>query len=178
MTVKTKPKIRLKVEGAGAVEADVVRALKLWATLYPEVQLFRYHVGGVPTGKGGKRKHEHKGAADFFLQIFYMGYPILAFFECKGPDGRLSDVQKGFRDQIQTSGGYYFIIQSIQDAEDALETIKQETRRKTPTGFGGYGEQHAPPSRKATPEGGVLGSNKDRLLDAQVRVASKSGEVS
>lgn len=154
-------------------EATVVRAVKDWAKLHPEVQLFRFHVGGVPTGTGSFRKHEHVGAADFFLQLFYYGMPIIAFYECKGSDGRLSENQKKFRDSIQSSGGFYFIIQSVQDAEDALEAIKKEIRSKVPAGFGGHGEQHIP-VRKSANQAAVLGSNKDRLLDAQVRLAGAS----
>ena len=164
-----KPKVKLKVR-----EADVVKALKSWATLHPEVQLFRFHVGGVPTGKGSYRPHEHKGAADFVLQIFYMGMPLIAFYECKGSDGKLSDSQEAFRESVTAAGGYYFIIQSIQDAEDALESIKRETRRKVPTGFGGHGERSSQPTGKGDTQRDLLGSNADRLLDAQVRVAGAS----
>lgn len=164
-----KPKVRLKVR-----EAEVVKALKDWAKLHPEVQLYRFHVGGVPTGKGSYRPHEHKGAADFFLQIFYMGMPLIAFYECKGSDGKLSDSQEAFRESVTAAGGYYFIIQSIQDAEDALESIKQETRRKVPTGFGGHSERSSQPAGTGNTQRNILGSNADRLLDAQVRVAQSS----
>lgn len=42
---------------------------------------------------------------------------IVAFIEVKSERGCVSDMQKRFRDDVESRGGNYFIVRSIQDAE-------------------------------------------------------------
>ena len=161
-----------KVKKLKVRESTVVSAIKEWAACHPEVQLFRFHTTGIPTRDGGMRPNENRGASDFFLQLYFHGVPILIFFECKGSSGRLTLNQEMFRDRVQNSGGYYFVVQGIQDAEDALEAVKREMRQKISTGFGGHGEAHKTTVNKkgkGNPKDDLLAGPEEGQLPSQMR---------
>lgn len=47
------------------------------------------------------------------------------WFEFKAPDGRLTDIQRHMKSQIEAAGGAVFVIRSVEDAERAFEIIQQ-----------------------------------------------------
>ena len=159
-------------------EAEVVRAVREWAGYHPEVQLFRFHVQGIPTAEGGMRKNENKGAADFMLQATLYHIPVLVWFECKGSTGKLTENQKHFRDSVLEKQGFYFVVQGIQDCEDAIESVRRTIRERAgiSTGYSGRGPEgsHDPNYiRKrrghGNPPTSVPGGNQKGALSSQMR---------
>ena len=161
-------------------EAEVVKAVREWSTYHPEVQLFRFHVQGIPTGDGRMRPNENKGAADFLIQATLYKIPVLVWFECKGSTGKLTQNQEVFRDSVLEKGGFYFIIQGIQDCEDAIESVRRTIRNRAgiSTGYSGRGQEvsHNPKyviddkqPGHGNPPTSVPGVNKGREFSAQMR---------
>jgi hypothetical protein len=161
-------------------EAEVVKAVREWAGYHPEVQLFRFHVQGIPTGDGKLRKNENKGAADFMLQITIYHIPVLVWFECKGSTGKLTRHQEIFRDSVLAKSGFYFIIQGIQDCEDAIESVRRTIRDRAgiSAGYSGRGPEgsHNPkyvigdkPPGHGNPPTSLPGGGKGRTLSTQMR---------
>ena len=53
--------------------------------------------------------------------------PIFVGFECKTDKGRQSAHQKGFELRLkQKSDGFYFIVRSIKDVEEALKLVREK----------------------------------------------------
>ena len=160
-------------------EAEVIRAVREWASYHPEIQIFRFHVTGVPTSDGRMRPNENKGAADFMLQATLYKIPVLVWFECKGSSGKLTENQKHFRDSVLAKSGFYFVIQGIQDCEDAIESVRRTIRDRAgiSTGYSGSGPEgsHNPnyvvddkPPGHGNPPGNLQGGARDRIMSAQV----------
>lgn len=61
----------------------------------------------------------HKGLSD--LQAIKNGLTV--YIETKAPGGRLSDYQKEFMQRVQGHGGLYVVIDSLDNLQDALETL-------------------------------------------------------
>jgi len=65
------------------------------------------------------------------------------------------------------------VVQGIQDAEDALESVKREMRQKISTGFGGHGEAHKGTSvnekGKGSPKDDLLAGPEEGQLPSQMR---------
>ena len=169
-------------------EAEVVRAVREWAGYHPEIQIFRFHVTGIPTAEGGMRKNENKGAADFMLQATLYHIPVLVWFECKGSSGKLTENQKHFRDSVLEKQGFYFIVQGIQDCEDAIESVRRTIRDRAgiSTGYSGRGPEgsHNPKygiddkqPGHGNPPTSVPGVNKGREFSAQMRDTSRGSII-
>lgn len=57
---------------------------------------------------------------------------IFIAFEVKTRLGRQSDHQKAFQEKVQSKGkGFYFIVRSVKDAENALSEVKEKIWPKT-----------------------------------------------
>ena len=161
-------------------EAEIIRAVREWAGYHPEIQLFRFHVTGVPTSDGRMRPNENRGAADFMLQATLYHIPVLVWFECKGSSGKLTENQKHFRDAVLEKGGFYFIIQGIHDCEDAIESVRRTIRDRAgiSTGYSGRGPEgsHNPkyviddkPPGHGNPPTSLPGGGKGGALSTQMR---------
>jgi len=120
-------------------EADVVRSIREWASYHPEVLLLRLQTQGIPTADGRMRPNDMRGAADFVLQYSCCDIPVCVWMEAKSSRGKLSDAQKTFQEQVLRRGGYYFVVRSVQDAEDALAEVERQMRSVVPTGMRRYG---------------------------------------
>ena len=160
-------------------EAEVVRSVREWAGYHPEVQLFRFHVQGIPTSDGKLRKNENKGAADFMLQATLYQIPVLIWFECKGSSGKLTENQKVFRDSVLEKQGFYFVIQGAQDCQDAIDSGRRTIRDRAgiSTGYSGRGPEgsHNPKyviddkqPGHGNPPGDLQTSGRVRIVSAQV----------
>ena len=117
-------------------EKEVVRAVKEWAQYHPEIMLIRNHTGGIVT-ESGLRPNENRGAADFILQLSCCaaGIPVLVWFECKSTRGKLSEYQQQFEQEVLKHKGYYFVVRSIQDAEDAIDSVQKHVQKLVPLGM-------------------------------------------
>ena len=111
-------------------EIDIQRSILDWSKLIDGLNVFRVNVVGI---RG--RKATNTGMADLIGQYSFAGIPILIWMEVKKPKGKQSETQKDFEKLVKKDGGYYFIVSSIQDAQDALTKIETELQRKISTSF-------------------------------------------
>tara|TARA_E500000331_G_scaffold186505_1_gene179484 strand:+ start:701 stop:1144 length:444 start_codon:yes stop_codon:yes gene_type:complete len=82
----------------------------------------------VPLKSGGFRPVARRGLADCHVDMVIAGIPVSIWVEFKTPTGRLSEHQKEFRDSVHQYGGFYEVIRSIDDMEEAIARINNEIR--------------------------------------------------
>ena len=99
-------------------EANIQKAILDWGKVM-RIPMRRMNVIGTPT-KDGFRPAPNRGMADIHCEYFVAGLPISVWLECKTKAGKLSPSQRNFRDGVNHYGGFYFVVRSIEDVEDAL----------------------------------------------------------
>ena len=84
-----------------------------------KLYFFRAGSGAIPTGNGGYFKTGKVGCPDIVvcLRGLFVG------LEIKNEKGRQSPSQKIAQEAIETAGGRYYIVRSVDDVERILEEI-------------------------------------------------------
>jgi len=54
--------------------------------------------------------------------------PVTIYLEVKSPTGRQSKHQKVFQERVDTANGYYFVVRSVTDVEDAFKSSNQKIK--------------------------------------------------
>jgi len=92
--------------------------------------MHRINVIGTPLHKAGKtiyRPSTNKGMADIHATIVVGNIPVSVWFEVKTKKGRLSPNQKAFQESVEAAGGYYYVVRSIDEFDDAYEEVCLKT---------------------------------------------------
>lgn len=55
---------------------------------------------------------------------------VFVAFEIKTPRGRLTDEQRMFGELVQRRGGFFAVLRSVEDAEQALDQARKEIRSR------------------------------------------------
>ena len=92
------------------------------------IPMRRMNVIGTPT-KDGFRPSPNKGMADIHCELLIAGIPVSVWLEVKNKRGKLSQSQCNFRDDVNSYGGFYFVVRSIEDVEKALLTIRERIKK-------------------------------------------------
>ena len=106
-------------------EANIQKAILDWGKVN-KIPMRRMNVIGTPYVRNGItyfRKAPNVGMADIHCEYFVAGLPISVWLEFKTKAGKLSPSQVKFRDGVNRYGGFYFVVRSIDDVEDALHQI-------------------------------------------------------
>jgi len=114
-------------------EAQIQKAILQWGALYNRILMHRINVIGTPLHKAGKtiyRPSTNKGMADIHATVMVGKIPVSVWLEVKGKKGKLSPNQLLFKDAVETFGGFYFLVRSIEDVELALAEVRQQIIRK------------------------------------------------
>lgn len=77
----------------------------------------------VPLKSGGFRPVAVRGIPDCHVDFLVNKVPVSVWVEFKAPKGKLSEYQKQFKSTIEDMGGFYEVIRSIDEMEDALTRI-------------------------------------------------------
>lgn len=112
-------------------EAQIQKAILQWGG-YKRILMHRINVIGTPLHKAGKtiyRPSTNKGMADIHATVLVGGIPVSVWLEVKTKKGRISENQKLFSDTVKAAGGFYYVVRSIDDVEDALRDVTQRTIR-------------------------------------------------
>ena len=112
-------------------EAQIQKAILQWGG-YKRILMHRINVIGTPLHKAGKtiyRPSSNRGMADIHATVLVGGIPVSVWLEVKTAKGRLSENQKIFRDTVNATGGFYYVVRSIDDVETALRDVTQRTIR-------------------------------------------------
>ena len=101
-------------------ETDIQRLIIEWGRLVKKLSIWRINVQGM---RG--RKSTNLGMADLIAQYVFCGIPILIFFEVKTPKGKQGESQIEFEKLVKRDGGFYFLVTSVQEAQDALQKVER-----------------------------------------------------
>lgn len=102
----------------------LMRAVAYHVVAVPELMWLHHIPNGGWRNKvvAGKLKSEgvKPGVADYFLPVARQGFHGL-YIELKAQDGRISDVQKQFRDFVLAQGYQYHLAKGWEDAYSSIK---------------------------------------------------------
>ena len=107
-------------------EANIQKAILDWGKVM-RIPMRRMNVIGTPT-KDGFRPSPNKGMADIHCELIIAGIPVSVWLECKNKRGKLSESQETFREGVNSYGGFYFVVRSIEDVEKVLDNVLADAR--------------------------------------------------
>ena len=88
---------------------------------FQKIQCWRIKTVGIPNGEGAFRyNNEMRGMADICL--IFKGLSV--WFEVKTATGKQTPHQKEFQRQVESAGGFYFLVRSVDDAVSAINQLK------------------------------------------------------
>ena len=100
------------------IQKGVLDYLAMMSKKYP-IYYFRSAAGMVRTESGRIFKTGKPGVGD--ITICFRG--IFIQWEVKTPTGRQSELQRQAQREIEASGGYYFVIRSMESAQEAFNWV-------------------------------------------------------
>ena len=109
-------------------EASIQKSILDWGKVM-RIPMRRMNVIGTPT-KDGFRPAPNRGMADIHCELIIAGIPVSVWLECKTKRGKLSQSQETFCKWVNSYGGFYFVVRSIEDVERAFNIIYTDPRIK------------------------------------------------
>lgn len=111
-------------------EKEVENGILYFLTNQVGVFAFKINTIGVYDQRGGfyrkLSKYVLPGTPDILACVNVNGVGVFVGFEVKSEKGRQSKTQKDFQEALQAKGkGFYFLVRSIKEAEDALKKVKE-----------------------------------------------------
>ena len=111
-------------------EKQIENAILKYLNLLPGCFAFKVNTMGVFDKTLGcyrrTSKYIVKGTADIFCIINIEGLGVMICLEVKSASGKQSDNQKQFQYFIERSKGFYFVVRSLQEAENAIRYARRE----------------------------------------------------
>ena len=112
-------------------ESQIQKEILHWLSLQPKDQMFSWRMYTGPIVRGNPLKGK-----TFFTPNPCPGLPDIIVIikgrfvglEIKQPKGRQSTEQKTFEQCIKKAGGVYFLIRSLNEAIQAIDSIKHLTK--------------------------------------------------
>ena len=111
-------------------ESQIQKEILHWLSLQPKDQMFSWRMYTGPIVRGNPAKGK-----TFFTPNPCPGLPDIIVIikgrfvglEIKQHKGRQSNEQKTFEQAIKKAGGFYFLIRSLDEAIQAIDSIKHLT---------------------------------------------------
>ena len=113
-------------------EAQIQKAIMQWGG-YKRILMHRINVIGTPLHKDGLtvyRPSTNKGMADIHATVLVESIPVSVWLEVKTKKGKLSANQKAFQESIESAGGFYYVVRSIDDVDLAIQQTRLEVFTK------------------------------------------------
>ena len=113
-------------------EAQIQKAILDYGKL-KQIPMRRMNVIGTPYHINGKtyfRKSRNIGMADIHAEFMIGGIPVSVWLEVKTNTGLLSSGQKEFRDGVTSYGGFYFVVRSLDDVMEAIDSVRFTTLKR------------------------------------------------
>ena len=112
-------------------ESQIQKEILHWLSLQPKDQMFSWRMYTGPIVRGNPLKGK-----TFFTPNPCPGLPAIIVIikgrfvglEIKQPKGRQSTEQKTFEQAVKKAGGFYFLIRSLNEAIQAIDSIKHLTK--------------------------------------------------
>ena len=92
--------------------------------------MFRINVIGVPMKDGRFRPSTNVGMADIHMSVMTEGISIGVWLEVKRKGKGQSKTQKEFERKVKDQNGWYFIVRSIEDVQEVVRIIRDDTWKK------------------------------------------------
>jgi len=92
--------------------------------------MFRINVIGVPMKDGRFRPSTNVGMADIHMSVMTEGISIGVWLEVKRKGKYQSKTQKEFEKKVKSTDGWYFIVRSIEDVQQVVRIIRDDTWKK------------------------------------------------
>ena len=117
-------KTRIRARKASQTpEGNIQRAIMQYLR-YRKVACWRINVIGIPMGDGKYRPNpEMVGVADIHCIIPVKGIGASVHLEVKAPKKKQTEHQLEFQRKVETAGGYYFVVRSVEDVQQVLEKL-------------------------------------------------------
>jgi hypothetical protein len=122
----------MRPNGTGVVretEAQIQKAILQYGA-YKRILMHRINVIGTPLHKDGLtvyRPSTNAGMADIHATVIVGGIPVSVWLEVKTKKGKLSANQLLFRGSIKAVAGFYYVVRSIDDFDEAIEEVWVKT---------------------------------------------------
>ena len=113
-------------------EAQIQKAIMQWGG-YKRILMHRINVIGTPLHKDGLtvyRPSTNKGMADIHATVLVESIPVSVWLEVKTKRGKLSPNQKAFQESVESAGGYYYVVRSIDDVDLAIQQTRLDVWEK------------------------------------------------
>ncbi len=122
----------MKAINLTASEANIQQSIMNWGEWQKQngIGMFRINVIGVPVGEGKFRPSPNVGMADIYMSVQTEGISIGVWLEVKKHGGKQSKTQKEFEKKVVEQSGWYFIVKSIEDVEEVIKIIREDTWKK------------------------------------------------
>jgi len=108
-----------------AIKKQICEALEMFASsLIFWVQ--ESQGGWDPTRKVFRKKNsrfQKKGIADIQGILFVKSIPVYIALEVKSQKGQLTESQKIHKQELESKGGFYFVVRSPQEALKAIQSV-------------------------------------------------------
>jgi hypothetical protein len=111
-------------------EGQVQASILSWGDWQEGVQMFRINVIGVPMKDGKFRPSSNVGMADIHMSVMTEGINIGVWLEVKRKGKYQSRTQKEFEKRVKEQNGWYFIVRSIEDVQEVVRIIRDDTWKK------------------------------------------------
>lgn len=117
-------------------EKDIETAILTWLNYQPNVFAFKVNTAGFfDTKRKVFRKNTSpfllRGTSDILCTASFYGIPICICLEVKTAKGVQSENQVHFQSLVESkANGFYFVVRSIKDVEQALLKVSQSVSLK------------------------------------------------
>ena len=120
---------RPRVKKLSASESMIQRSVLDWLKA-KGIFAVRLNNAPVPTRTGGFRPVAMKGMPDCHVDYPVEDIPVSVWVEFKTERGKLTEHKIAVREAIASHGGFYFVIQSIDAMQGALEVVEQAVKSR------------------------------------------------
>ena len=111
-------------------ESQIQASILSWGDWQEGVQMFRINVIGVPMGDNKFRPSPNVGMADIHMTVRTEGISVGVWLEVKRKGKHQSKTQKDFERRVKEQNGWYFIVRSIEDVQEVVRIIRDDTWKK------------------------------------------------
>jgi hypothetical protein len=111
-------------------ESQIQASILSWGDWQEGVQMFRINVIGVPMGDNKFRPSPNVGMADIHMTVRTEGISVGVWLEVKRKGKHQSKTQKVFEKRVKEQSGWYFIVRSIEDVQQVVRIIRDDTWKK------------------------------------------------
>jgi len=109
-----------KMQSEQAIETAIINALNAKKDLF----CFKFPRGQKSFSRKNTVMGSGSGVSDIIVNLHYSELCFVVYLEVKTKTGILRESQKLFKNKVESFGGLYYLVRSVEDAEDAIMDAK------------------------------------------------------